>query len=110
METIGWEPFVHWFQDVDVSFRNWWQSTGCGGVPLWKLPTIRSHTIEHQVNDGLQSGDQNQNEDTNEGNNGQKLLKCIHCWQALFVVSVMTAKPVFVLSVLTAKPIFINSV
>ena len=30
--------------------------------------------------------------------------------QALFVVSMMTAKPVFVVSVLTAKPIFVVSV
>ena len=30
--------------------------------------------------------------------------------QALFVVSVLTAKPVFVVSVLTAKPVFVVSV
>jgi len=31
-------------------------------------------------------------------------------WQALFVVSVLTAKAVFVVSVLTAKPVFVVSV
>ena len=30
--------------------------------------------------------------------------------QALFLVSVLTAKPVFVVSVLTAKPVFVVSV
>ena len=34
----------------------------------------------------------------------------IYYWQALFVVSVLTAKPVFVVSVLTAKPVFVVSV
>ena len=31
-------------------------------------------------------------------------------WQALFVVSVLTAKPIFVVSVLTAKTVFVVSV
>ena len=38
------------------------------------------------------------------------LLKHFYLRQALFVVSVLMAKPVFVVSVLTAKPIFVVSV
>ena len=38
------------------------------------------------------------------------ILRAINKRQALFVVSVMTAKPVFVVSVLTAKSVFVVSV
>ena len=37
-------------------------------------------------------------------------LSCNNLRQALFIVSVLTAKPVFVVSVLTAKPVFVVSV
>ena len=43
--------------------------------------------------------------------NGPKIVpKWSQNRQALFVVSVLTAKPVFVVSVLTAKPVFVVSV
>jgi len=35
VDLLGWEPFQLWFYEPD--FRNWWQVTGCCGVPLYKL-------------------------------------------------------------------------
>ncbi|XP_023323711.1 uncharacterized protein LOC111697812 [Eurytemora carolleeae] len=35
VDHLGWEPFQTWFYEPD--FRNWWQVTGCVGVPLYRV-------------------------------------------------------------------------
>jgi len=35
VDLLGWEPFKTWFYETD--FRNWWQVSGCVGVPLYRI-------------------------------------------------------------------------
>jgi len=35
VDFLGWEPFQKWFYETD--FRNWWQVTGCVGVPVYRI-------------------------------------------------------------------------